>query len=474
MLKNRRFFLYLIFAVIVLAMLAGCVPAEPADPKPTEKAVTDTSAPEDGTGSPDATPGEDATAAPTLAPGETATPTPAPTDTPTPEPTDTPTPTPTPTPEPTDTPTPEPTDTPTPTPTATPTAEATPTPTPTPAPQGATSAFQFPASNTTYDNNFAKEVIKLNNSQAKADTKAALEAIGFNVLPRNQYNYEKAADDKSHTSAFTIGTAKVSYNGAVRDAAIVVIRGTSGGEWYSNLDFVPSHDNNAQYAENFLAASQQIISKLTSAISYMDNPLVLFTGHSRGAACADLCGLLYNNSVGAASCFVYSYATPCCIRDASVATNSANIFNIVNPADFVILLPPKELGFTRPGTDIVLPDSSGLASRVNSYYAPLSTLLTGMTIQQYYEEKHSLSRAGLDPENGMSVNELVSSVAVAAGGGGGDYASILTTLFRIQRNSDLYPIRQFATNVISGGDMTALQQSHEVATYTQLLAAYNG
>lgn len=474
MLKNRRFFLYLIFAVMVLAMLAGCVPAEPADPKPTENAATDTSAPEDGTGSPDATPGEDATAAPTLAPGETATPTPAPTDTPTPEPTDTPTPTPTPTPEPTDTPTPEPTDTPTPTPTPTPTAEATPTPTPTPAPQGATSAFQFPASNTTYDNNFAKEVIKLNNSQAKADTKAALEAIGFNVLPRNQYNYEKAADDKSHTSAFTIGTAKVSYNGAVRDAAIVVIRGTSGGEWYSNFDFVPSHDNNAQYAENFLAASQQIISKLTSAISYMNNPLVLFTGHSRGAACADLCGLLYNNSVGAASCFVYSFATPTCIRSEAVNQNSANIFNIINKADFVTWLPPAELGFFRPGTDILLPDTNNLVPTLTNIYSPIKGLLTGMTIQQYYEEKHSLTGPGLDPVNGKSVNEVFTGVALAAAGNG-NINSVLSTLSEIDSKSDLYPISTFAMKAMMNyNKLTKIQQQHEVATYTQLLAAYNG
>ncbi|MCR5695039.1 MAG: hypothetical protein K6G89_08780 [Clostridia bacterium] len=352
---------------------------------------------------------------------------------------------------------PEPDPTPTPEPTAEPTAEPV-----------VDSNLVFPEDNTVFDVEFAKEVIKLNNSQAAADVKASLNAIGFKVQARNQRNYNKAADDQSHTVAYTIGTSTVNYKGKVRNAVIVVIRGTSGGEWYSNLDFVPSHNNDALYAENFLQASNEVFGTLKMRTANIEDPVFLFTGHSRGAACADLLGLLYNEEFGSEDVFVYSFATPGCIRSEEVNQNSDNIFNIVNPADFIIWLPPQELGFFRPGTDIVLPDSNRLVSTINNLYRPISNMLSGLTIQQYYEEKHSLKNAGLDPENGKSIAEELTTIAVAAGGGG-NINSVLSEVLSINSKSDLYPIRQFAMNAALSGKLDTLQKQHEVATYSALL-----
>lgn len=316
----------------------------------------------------------------------------------------------------------------------------------------------------------------LNNSQDKTDTKNALKAIGFNVASRNQINYDKdTANDKSHTSAFTIGTGTVNYKGQVRSAMIVVIRGTVGAEWYSNLDFVPSHDNNALYAENFLMAAQNIFETVENRLASMDNPLVLFTGHSRGAACADLLGLLYNEKYGAGNAFVYTYATPACIRSQDVNQNSANIFNIVNPADFIIYLPPHELGFFRPGNDVVLPDSNNLSTSVANLYSTLSPIFTvsgePMTIQMFYETKFSLSKAGTDAK-GKTVYEEIGAIADIMTGSG-NMTSLALHLFSINSKSQFYPLRQFATQAMSNQSLiTALQAQHEVATYRTLLADY--
>ncbi len=316
----------------------------------------------------------------------------------------------------------------------------------------------------------------LNNSQDKTDTKNALKAIGFNVSSRNQVHYDKdVSEDRSHTSAFTIGTGTVNYKGQVRSAMIVVIRGTVGAEWYSNLDFVPSHDNNAQYAENFLMAAQDIFETVEARLAAMDNPLVLFTGHSRGAACADLLGLLYNEKYGADNAFVYTYATPGCIRTQDVNQNSANIFNIVNPADFIIWLPPQELGFFRPGNDIVLPDSNNLASSVASLYATLAPIFVvdgqPMTIQIFYETKFNVSGAGTS-SSGKTVYEEIGAIADIMTGSG-NMTKLALHLLSINSKSQFYPLRQFATQAMGNQTlMDSLKVQHEVATYRALLADY--
>ena len=71
-----------------------------------------------------------------------------------------------------------------------------------------------------------------------------------------------------------------------------MIRGTNDGEWYSNFDFAPSHSADAVFAENFLFAAQNVFLSLDEILKGEENPLLLVAGHSRGAACANLLGVL--------------------------------------------------------------------------------------------------------------------------------------------------------------------------------------
>lgn len=93
---------------------------------------------------------------------------------------------------------------------------------------------------------------------------------------------------------------------------------------------------------------------------------ILVTGHSRGAATANLVGktldggnTLYNMDFNTNDVFVYTYATPNVTR--SSERNSSkynNIFNIVNPEDFVTKVLPSDWGYGRYGITYVLPSKT--------------------------------------------------------------------------------------------------------------------
>ncbi|MBP5666055.1 MAG: hypothetical protein J6X87_07225, partial [Clostridia bacterium] len=199
-----------------------------------------------------------------------------------------------------------------------------------------------------------------------------------------------------------------------------------------------------------------------------NNPLVVFTGFSRGAACANLLGALYNNEFGASNAFVYTFATPTTIRSESVCSDAGNIFNILNPADAVTMVPPAEMGFFRAGTDIMLPDVSHNATGIKQMLSTVTTIPSG--IKSYYEDKYSLTQAGKDPENGISVYELFEQLAIVAGGG--DYNAALTLLFQIQRESTLYPFTTLAVKLMAGSE--SITSQHQPNTYVSLLNQYAG
>ena len=77
--------------------------------------------------------------------------------------------------------------------------------------------------------------------------------------------------------------------------------------------------------------------------------VLLLTGHSRGAAIANIVGKVYEGDSDWTS-FSYGFATPR-TTTASNAAEFKTIFNIINSDDLVTELPLKNWGFTRYGTD---------------------------------------------------------------------------------------------------------------------------
>lgn len=306
--------------------------------------------------------------------------------------------------------------------------------------------IKLPADFRQFDRTFAYTALAINAGQTKEASAEILKNLGFEILLTN--HYDKAAGDRSHTCAYTIGVAD--YNG--ENLIIVVIRGTNGAEWYSNLDFAPSHTENSPYAENFYACAEDVMAGLNEVLANVKADKILVTGYSRGAAAANIVGKLVNDAVGAEKCLTYTFATPKTIRDESVDKNSGNIFNIINPNDLVPMLPTDWMGYRRLGTDVFLKGDEAAAKALHDNLTSISALAPD--VDSYYNKKYALDAPGLD-ENGMSVYDIMMILADTLVSMRQDPTSMnfaaLVKLTAITENSDLYPLRVTFTSLLENG-----------------------
>ena len=452
----------MIAALLLLCLLAGaaaCGKIVPEGPEPTATANPTAAA----TVKPTAPPTQEAELSPTPAP--TAETTPAPTATPEP------------TPEPTATPAPTPTATPTPTPSPAPAPEPAPDPTPYPGGvfdlpsglfEGGLELLELPVNSGEYSVSLAVKAQALCAAQGRDSTRQALETAGFTVL--KQTNYDKSDRDISHTCAWTLGKKEIAHGGETRTLLLVTVRGTNAGEWYSNFDFAPSRDENTGYAENFLACAQEVLDGLRDTLEAEARPLLLICGHSRGAACANLLGLLLDEERGSEDIYVYTFATPTTVRGEVLEHSYPNIFNLINPCDIVTLLPPPTLGFGRAGRDIVLPNSREAAQALSDGIASLSALIP--SIGAYYTVRHSLTGPGLS-EDGLTAYEFLCAAAGAFSEAGG--ASLITegAPMTVAPDSDFAPLMALLAGSGEAGSTQALNvaMQHMPITYMALMMA---
>ena len=172
--------------------------------------------------------------------------------------------------------------------------------------------------------------------------------------------------DKDDVTEFFVGHKKVVYNGVTREIIIVAVRGTNetNAEWSSNFDVGADTDEyykamgkshpdwiNKSNHKGFDVAANRVYAKLSSYIKqYVDanaQTSILLTGHSRGAAIANILSQMYTDNTSYKT-FGYTFASP----NTTTAKNAAtykNIFNIVNKDDIIPYLPLAEWGFTKYG-----------------------------------------------------------------------------------------------------------------------------
>ena len=244
---------------------------------------------------------------------------------------------------------------------------------------------------------FARQLLEICSDGGENATVSTMKFYNFDIVFTK--NYYKPASDKSHTCAFAFG--KGVYKG--KTVYLITIRGTKDGEWYSNMDFAPSRSNDTQYAENFMLAAQDVYLSIKSLLDADKNAVVIVSGHSRGAATANLLGVLLDEAYDPANIYVYTYATPNTVRGEAAKKEYKNIFNFINDNDVVTRMPLKDHGFSRAGTDVMLPTTpsgNALLNRINT----LSRIAP--TISSYYTDKHALDRAGLS-DDGMTGYELM-------------------------------------------------------------------
>ncbi len=142
------------------------------------------------------------------------------------------------------------------------------------------------------------------------------------------------------------------------NALLAIMRGTKDEEWYSNFNI----GNGFEHAGFSIAADKVLL----NILSYMQNHSmsksateVYLTGHSRGAAVANITAsrLIDENTFKSVS--AYTFACP--NTTTSVNANQSrykSIINIINPQDFICYIPLESWEYTRYGKTVELPKSS--------------------------------------------------------------------------------------------------------------------
>lgn len=178
-------------------------------------------------------------------------------------------------------------------------------------------------------------------------------------------------------SPYMIVHKKVMLEGEQTEIMIVVIRGTYQMEWLDDFDSGTSniHVGFNRAKKHILEDIYTYIEDPTNEVDTNARIKILVTGHSRGAAVANLIGRQldrgYFNCFGIhkEDVFAYTFATPnvgILGTDEKDAYN--NIFNIVNPEDFVTKVMLAKWGYSRYGITYVLPSKSTESFNNDSHF----------------------------------------------------------------------------------------------------------
>lgn len=170
---------------------------------------------------------------------------------------------------------------------------------------------------------------------------------------------------------------------------MVLCRGTNGNEWYS--DFMPG-EGSTHYSFDcgrtfVLQALNQYL--IDNNLNNNPNLKILVTGHSRGAAVANLLGQsLDDNYQYPQNVYCYTFATPNVSTKAKTKTAPTgekydNIYNIVNPEDFVTKVMPSAWGYGRYGVTYSLPSKTNVGKEYLVYLSNMKTVFTIMTGENY-------------------------------------------------------------------------------------------
>ncbi len=253
-----------------------------------------------------------------------------------------------------------------------------------------------------------------------------LEAMNFEHLAK--FNY---SDDYNKNAVGLIIASKKIENATV---VAIILRGTYNKEWYSNFE-IGRDVANTKVHEGFSYAKDFALEKLSMYVTNYgidrDHMKFLVTGHSRGAAVANLLSKTLIDTYGPNNVYSYTFATPNTTLDENAGDSRySGIFNFVNPEDFISYIPLKEWGFTKYGTTIAFPQNNGSdeynkkIERVAEYYKELkgrelktyggtdakekflaSAFKLAPTVKDYYDTKYEI--AGLE----LSVYEYMTIVA---------------------------------------------------------------
>ena len=203
---------------------------------------------------------------------------------------------------------------------------------------------------------------------------ASLNSCGFKVLSDLSVTMQTRLE-KEKVNTFIAAKTIIINDKTKKHLVFVGTIGSAGLQWYSNFDpFKGNKDSNAKTNLGFLDASNYAYDQLKDILNKeeygftKDNTILLLTGHSRGAAAANLLAKRIIDEgkwVQKDSIYTYTFATPNVTAEKDVNNNKYNtIFNIVNPEDFVTKVMLKGWGYSKYGTTYVLPSKTNTISPV--------------------------------------------------------------------------------------------------------------
>jgi len=232
-------------------------------------------------------------------------------------------------------------------------------------------------------------------SGKKTGVQAALNAMGFGDI--RAYNYRPSLETVSQVAAYTFATKTISgVSGGDTYLTAVVIRGTGESmEWAGNLNMGEGQDH-----EGFAKARNELLARLDEYLTdagitaeKRQTMKFLITGHSRGAAVANLTAA--SLTAGArdtdAAIYAYTFASPTVSFDAALE-GYGNIFNIVSDDDLVTQVPLPAWGCGRYGVDLHLPTSVRDGAAYDAAFAKMDQTYTALTGKPYtvYRDKDAV------------------------------------------------------------------------------------
>jgi len=178
-----------------------------------------------------------------------------------------------------------------------------------------------------------------------ASISARLENVGFCDVEFFQYENMNKSDNKAGLVLASKG-----------ETLLAVIRGTKDEEWYSNF-YIGDGSEHAGFSK----AADLVIKNIEdySARHSLDpkNTALFLTGHSRGAAVANLTAARFIDKKGFKDISAYTFACPnTTMLEKAQSKDYESIINIINPQDFICYIPLPQWGYTRYGQSIELPD----------------------------------------------------------------------------------------------------------------------
>ena len=217
---------------------------------------------------------------------------------------------------------------------------------------------------------------------------AMLEGMGYECRRNDKVYGRETSIEFNDVVAFTIAYKNVSYQDQQYRLYCVPVRGTPGSaEWYSNFNIGTTGDH-----EGFYKAASEVYDNLTTEMQNddfdADHTMVWLTGHSRGAAVANVvAGRLADESPYCLPkhTFAYTYACPAVSRNLKDVESYNNIYNFNNPGDPITAVPLKSWNYKRYGITKELPldQLNNLRQRFQAYVG--TEYKSALTTDEYEE-----------------------------------------------------------------------------------------